>query len=900
MEEIKNYHHLKIDQVLKKLKTSKEGLAEKEASRRLQKFGPNKIPEEKPFSVFKILLNQFKSPLVYILAIAGLVTLFIGYFIDTVIIFIVLLVNALLGFSQEYKASKTLLELKKVIIHKSRVFRDGHLKEKDSTEIVPGDIVAIEAGERVGADGRLIETHGLKINEASLTGEWLPQEKEASQVLTKETPLADRSNMAYQGTVVTEGKGIMIVTAVGENTEIGRVAKAIKGIKEEKTPLQKKVAHTGKVISIVILAIVFLIFLSGVITGRDIIEMFLTAVAVAVAAIPEGLPVAVTVILVLGMRRIMKKKGLVRSLLAAETLGTTSVICTDKTGTLTEAKMRVKKIFILDENKEAKELSLPTPLREKGETAREIALKIALVSNEAFIENPEAEPEKLIIGGRPTDKALTLAAREAGLTRKEIERRMPKIAVLSFDPVYKYAATLLRLNKENFVLFLLGAPEIVLERTGKVLVRGKEKKVNKKHLRKIKKELFSLTSKEFRVLGTAFQIIPASSFRNSKKIREKDIDALAKDLTFVSLISLYDPLRPETKKAIELCKRAGMRPLIVTGDHKLTARAVAKELGLRHEEKNILEGKDLKEMSQQELSKVAENIDIYARVEPLQKTKIIETWQKKNAVVAMTGDGINDAPALKKADIGIALGSGTAVAKEASDLTLLNDNFSIIVKAVSEGRVILDNIKKVITYLLSDSLSEIVLIGTSILFALPLPILPAQILWINLIEDGLPNIALAFEKKEKDVMRRKPEKRGAKLLDAEMKTLIFIIGIATDLILLGVFLFLLKIDWNIAHIRTIIFALLTIDSLAYVFSCKSLRKNIWQINPFSNRFLTFSVVFGWLMLLIAIYLPVFQTLLKTVPLSLNDWLIILALGILDFILIEATKYYFIKKPAPFN
>jgi len=859
-----SWHNLSWGEVVKNLKTdSKEGLTEKEVKTKREKFGRNLLPKEKPLSKLRIFLEQFKSPLIYILVIAGIVVLIFKEFTDAIVIFGAVLLNTVVGFFQENKATDALRKLKKIVKIKSQVVREGNAKIVDSSELVPGDIFILNPGDKVPADGRIIKSYNLKINEMALTGEWLPAKKKAD-VLPEKTPLADRDNMVYMGTIVEDGKAKIVVTATGLETEIGKVAQMVKEAKEEKTPLQKKLARFAKIISGVIAVICIIIFIEGIATGNTFLEMFTIAVAVAVAAIPEGLPVAMTVILALGMQRILKKRGLVRKLASAETLGSTSIIATDKTATLTEGKMKVTDIIT--------------------ETKKEnnLALKIATLCNEAFIENPEESMEKWVIRGRPTDKALLLAGIEAGINKKELEKKMLKTAELPFSPVNKYLARAFALNRKEDILYVAGAPEKLLEMSKYLRKGNKEILLTSQMLNEMKAKLEDLTGKGLRVVAVAY-----------KKITT--LKSLFDNLVFVGLIALKDPIRKEVKKAIKICQQAGMRTIIVTGDHRLTAKAVAQEIGFEVKEKNIMEGKELDQLSDKEFAKRVKDIQIYARVEPKHKVRIIEAWQDKGEVIAMTGDGINDAPALKQADVGVALGSGTEVAKEVSDLVLLTDNFNIIVAAVEEGRGIIDNIRKVITYLLSGSFTETILIGVGLLFGY-LPITAVQILWVNLIEDGLPGVALAFEPKEKDLMKQKPQGHDILLLNKEMKVIIFIIGLITDFMLLGLFFWLLKYtNYELSHIRTIIFAGLAIDSLFYIFSCKSLRRNIWHINPFSNKFLVFAWAFGAIALIAAVHLPFLQTLLKTTPLNLFDWGLILSLGLINLILIEVTKYYFIVR-----
>jgi len=614
-------------------------------------------------------------------------------------------------------------------------------------------------------------------------------------------------------------------------------------------------------------------------TGNSFLEMFTVSVALAVAAIPEGLPVAMTVILAIGMQRILKRKGLVRKLLAAEILGSTSIIATDKTATLTEGKMRVSQILTGEE-------LLNNLNNQTGDHF--LALKIATLCNEAFIENPEEVMENWVVRGRPTDKALLLAGIEAGINKKELEKRMKKIDEIPFHPIHKYLANLFKLNEKEFLLYVSGAPEKILALSTNLKINERKEKLTIDIRKKIEKKLENLTEKGLRVVAVAYKEI-----KNQKlKIKiEKEIN----DLTFVGLIALKDPLRKEVKEAIKICKLAGMRPILVTGDHKLTAKAVAEEIGLKLNEENIIEGKDLDQMSDEEFEKKVKKIVVYARAEPKHKLRIIKAWQEKGEVVAMTGDGINDAPALKKADIGVAIGSGTDVAKEVADLILLPDSFDIIVAAVEEGRIIIDNLRKVVTYLLSVSFSEVILIAVTLPFGLPLPLLAPQILWINLLEGSLPAFALGMEPKEKGIMERKPEKKAIPLLIKESKVLIFIIVLFSSLVLLALFFWLLFIGADLSYLRTMIFACLALESFFYIFSCRSLRKNLWQINPFSNKYLIGAWAFSVIMLLLAIYFPPLQTLLKTVPLGLRDWFLFASFGILGLILIEATKWYFMSK-----
>ena len=844
------WHNLSKEEVIKTLRSDIDvGLTEKEVEIREREFGKNKLPEEKPPSRLEIFSAQFKSILIFILIVAGFFTLIYKKYTDTIAIFLVVLINTFIGFYQEYRASKILEELKKIVKIEAKVKRDGSQKILDSTELVPGDIVILSAGDKVPADGRVIESQNLKLNEMVLTGEFLPSLKH-SQVLPEDTILADRENMVYMGTVVEEGQGKAMVTETGSNTEIGKIAGMIKE-KEKKTPLQKKIRKLGIEIALIVGILVLVIFFVGLTKEKDIFLLFETAVAIVVGAVPEGLPVAITVILALGTQRILRKKGLVRKLASVETLGSTTIICVDKTLTLTEGRMEVDEVI--------------------GD--KFLALKTATLTSEAFVENPREPKEKWILRGRPTDRALLEAGIEIGVDKKrEFEKK--KIAELPFNPINKFAAALYKENEKE-MLYVCGAPEKILELC---ILSEKEKK-------EWQKKLEESAQKGLRIVASANKKI------ENWDLKIENLQDLCKDLVFTGLITLKDPIRPEVKEAMKICQEAGMRPIIITGDHKLTAKAVAEELGFKIKKENILEGKDLDKLSDKEFEKILPQIQIYARVEPRNKMRIVEAWQERGEVVAMTGDGVNDAPALKKADIGVALGSGTEVAKEASDLVLLNDSFSVIEEAIREGRRVMDNARKAILFMCAECFSEIILVSGAFLFGLPLPILPIQILWQNLIEGSPQGMALAFEPEEKGIMKRKPEEPKIPLIIREIKYLILFGGILTDILLLLTFFLLYKFsNYEISHLRTISFSGLMVGSFFYAFSCKNLRKNIWEYDAFSNKVLNLTIFLGVLLLIAAIYLPIFQVLLDTFPLNFLDWLILIAFGLVNLGLFELIKY----------
>ncbi|MFA5413090.1 MAG: HAD-IC family P-type ATPase [Patescibacteria group bacterium] len=867
-----DWHAREIHEIFTKFKTAESGLSFDEAKKRLEKYGSNKLPEAKRLTNSRIFFNQLKNSLVYVLLFAAGITIILREFMDTGIILAAVFLNVFIGFFEERKAEKTIEKLKEVIDHKARVLRDGLEREIGAEEVVPGDVIVIEAGDKIPADARLFKVTNLEIVEAALTGEAVPSIKSVKE-LVPGTVLAERENMVYCGTNVVRGRGLAVVVATGKEMEIGKIALMLGSAPEEQTPLQKKLASFARRLSVVLLSICFVIFIIGLLQGRSFVEMLTVAVAAAVAAVPEGLIVTVTVILAIGMQKILKEKALVRKLVAAETLGSTSIICTDKTGTLTLGKMMVDHIFTETGSEETK-----TKILEMG-----------LLCNNAVIENPEDKLEDWIIFGDSTEQALLLAAVQGGVDQKEIRKVFPRLWEIPFDEGRKYMATLHEIknskSKINNLIYVKGAPEKVLAMSGWLEINGKTEKLTHEKVKKIKKEVDDLAGKGLRILAFAHKNTA------QEKIDESDLS----EMIFVGFLALRDPLRKESAQAIKMCREAGIRPILVTGDHRLTAQMVAGEIGLDIGEKNILEGEDLDKMSDEEFVKILKNIDVYARVEPRHKMRIIEAWQKKGEVVAMTGDGVNDAPALKKADVGVALGSGTEVAKEAADIILLDDNFNSIVKAVERGRIIFENIKKVILYLFSDIFTEMALIVASLFFGFPLPILAAQILWINLIEDSPPSMALAFDAGEGGGMQSRPRRRDEPIVDLEMKIIITVISLFTISVLFGFFYYFWRITGDLDYTRTMVFVGLGIDSLFYVYACRTLRHPLWGNSPFQNKFLNASVLLGLLMLALALYTPFFQKILKTVPLGINEWLLLIGFGIINILLIEVVKYIFITR-----
>jgi len=853
------------------------GLSSKEAAKKLEKYGFNEIEKKREFLWARLVFDQFKSPLIYILLLAGIISLILTEWTDALVIFLAVVVNTSLGFFQEFKAEGALIALQKLIVPHALVIRGKKRKRIEAAYLVPGDLVILKMGDRVPADGILIKAKNLYFNEAILTGESEAVEKkvlakkEISSLLKGMVRGYSSKKSAFMGTTVVSGKGRILVTGTGKNTRIGQLAIKLKETVSEETPLKIQITKLARTLTLIIGSICLIIFVEGVLKGRDLVEMFILAVALAVAAIPEGLAISVTMVLTLGMERILKKKGLVRKLLAAETLGSVDVICLDKTGTLTEGKVRVAKIDVVN---------------------KQLAASVAVFCNNLI--NPLGIA--LWDWGKKNlklDGTLPACLPVDGLGDRGEEFRIDEIP---FSSKRKITAVLCRKGKNKGVFYLSGAPEVVLELSG----------LSKKEKLKWEDNLNRHTGKGFRAIGLSFLEGDLEKLKEKfnllrNKLLEYD-GQLAREINlgtnWLGLVLFEDPVREGVKKTLDLAQKAGIEIKVITGDYQNTAVAVLNRLGLVRgalKAKQVMEGGEVKRIGEEELSRRIEEIILFYRTTPEQKTKIVAALQNNGRTVAMMGDGVNDALALKKADIGIVVGEASEVAKETADMVLLDSSFSTVIAAIKEGRAIFENIKKVVLYLLSSSFSELILIGGSLLFGFPLPILPAQILWVNLIEDGLPGLALAFEKTDKGLMQKKPRVKKAPILDKEVKTMIFVISLVTDLILLSLCWFLLKIGCPLDKLRTIIFAVLAADSLLFVFSCKNLRKNLWQINVFSNKLLNLSVILGFVMLLLVIYLRPLNLVFKTVPLKPEILIAVLLLGGVDIFGIEVIKLKFRKK-----
>lgn len=874
------WHALPAQDVLDALKTDPEnGLTPRAAESRLEEYGLNDIEKRPTFRLYKIIWAQIYSPLVLILIIAGLISVFLKDYADSLIIFITIAINTAIGAYQEGRASRAFDKLRQAIKTSAVVIRENRRQEIDTVFLVPGDIIFLQGGNRIPADSRLIETSGLETNESALTGEWEAEIKNIRPVDQK-TAIADITNMVWMGTSVNDGWAKAVVVGTGEDTEFGKIAKLVGQKKEQPTPFQKGVKELAGWIGGAVAVITLIIFAAGVFRGDSLKDTFLTAVAIAVSSVPEGLPVAVTVVLAIGMQRIMQKGGLVRRLVAAEVLGSTGVILTDKTGTLTRAEMRASQIITPEKTFEFS--------KENAGYAEEL-LYGAVLTSSAFVENPEEKPENWKIIGRPTDKALLEAGIASGINPQTLLAGMPRMDFMPFNSVKRYSASLHKLDGGS-LLYAAGAPETLLEISGFIMTGGKTRAITNEIRTIIEEAYADATSKGKRVIAIAMR-------RDSFEKITGDAKNIFQNMIFLGMIAFSDPIRPDVPEVILQAKEAGLKIVIMTGDHFATAKSVAYAIGLikDREEDVVIEGMALEGKKEEELKEIASRTSVFARVLPRQKMDIVRAWQGLGEVVAMTGDGVNDAPALAQADIGIAIGSGTDVAKESANLVLTNDSFKIIFEAIKEGRVILDNLRKIVAYLLSTGFSEIIIIAGAIAFALPLPILPTQILWVNIVGEGFMNFALAFEPAESDILKRSPQKHSSKkIINSEMAVIIFGVGLITSFFLFAVFYFLLNRGLPIEEIRTIMLVGASLDSIFFAFSFKSLRKPLWQMNFLNNGYFLSALVLSIALLLTAVYFPPLARLLSAVPLTFFDFVVLTLIAVFNLATIETAKFLFMR------
>lgn len=856
-----NWHLLPLSKIAQLLDTSPSGIDNLTAKQRITEYGKNQIEDKKKRTVLHLMLNQLTDFMILILIAAAIISGVIGDVTDTIIILSIILINAIVGFSQEYKAEKTLEALKKMVHSHARVLREGKPIEIPVADLVPGDVVLLETGNSIPADVRFIETHQIKVDESVLTGESHNVEKNIEKLPKGDYSIGDRINMGFKGTYITNGRGIAYVIATGMNTELGLIAKMIQ-TDGTTTPLQKRLTSFGKRLSVLILIICIVIFIIGWLRGEPILNMLLISISLAVAAIPEALPALVTIALAFGAKRLAKNNAIIRKLAAVETLGSVTYICTDKTGTLTQNKMTVQEIY-------------ETPnIKSDGGFQTTIGLIQAMALNNDVSKNKKGK--RL---GDSTELALAQYASDKNNNREELELKYPRIAELPFDSSRKCMTTFHQ--SENLpngqagkiIVIVKGAVDILLNK----LVENQ-----KTQIPEFKSKSNEMAEKGYRIIGYAIKEIPTLP----ESIKADEIES---SLTLIGFVSMIDPPREEAKQAVAECKKAGIIPVMITGDHKLTAKSIAEQLGIiTSDEDLVLSNLELNKLSQKEFEAIVEKIRVYARVNPEQKLKIITALQSRGHFVAMTGDGVNDAPALKNADIGIAMGiNGTEVSKEAADMILLDDNFATIVVAIKHGRKIFDNILKFIKYIMTGNSGEIWVIFLAPFFGLPIPLLAIHILWINLVTDGLPGLALASEPAEDGIMERPPRDPKERIFSGIMAIDILWLGLLMGLSTLGIQF--LAINTGDTHWQTMTFTVLCFSQLGHAMAIRSNRESLFKIGVFSNKPLLVAIIFTVLLQMMIIYVPFLNVVFKTQPLTINELIVAIAVSSIVFWAVEIEK-----------
>ncbi len=897
------------------------GLSHEEARRRLETYGPNTLPESRGPSIPHMLLHQFTEAMVILLLVAAGISWLLGDVKEAIAILVIVVLNALLGFTQEYRAERALAALKKLTVPTVKVRREGLVQEISARDIVPGDIIILETGDAVPADARLLHSVSLRVEEAALTGESEPVAKHTDPIPVENLPVAERRNLVFMGTWVTYGRGEAVVVATGQQTELGRIAHMLHTVEREPTPLQKRLARLGRDLSLAAVALIVFIFFLGLLRGEDPRLMFITAISMAVAAVPEGLPAVVTIALALGAQRMLKRRALIRKLPAVETLGSVTVICTDKTGTLTQNRMTVTILDGLgDKRLEVAKVVQNLPhdnvvsLLEQGAKRLDPDYLLMLITgalcNDAQLLPSDDGPRAV---GDPTEAALVVAAAQLGLLKPWLEHALPRVAEVPFTSERKRMATVHRVSPENlqqepqltwmwetlfrdplppYVVFVKGAADVLLERTTHVWHNGQVRPITDEDRSSILQENEDLARQGIRVLGLAA--------RRLEDLPPEDqlADVVERDLVFVGLVGMMDPLRPEAAAAVRTCREAGIEVKMITGDHPATARTIARQLQLLEADNGaLLTGHTLETLSPDQLEEHVEHVRVFARVSPEHKLHIVEALQRRGHIVAMTGDGVNDAPALKRADIGVAMGQvGTEVAKEASEMVLLDDNFATIVAAVEEGRIIYDNIRKFIKYTMTSNTGELLVMLLAPFLGMPLPLRPLQILWINLVTDGLPGLALTVEPGEPDVMKRPPYDPKARIFDRAMVRDMGFIGLVMGLVSLGVGAF--YYFWGGPRgqeiWQTMVFTTLTLAQMGNALAIRSHRVSLFTLGLRSNLYLLAAVLLTFLLQLAVIYLPPLQGVFDTVALTAGELLLALVLSTVVFWAVELEKW-FIRK-----
>ncbi|MDR2915368.1 MAG: calcium-translocating P-type ATPase, PMCA-type [Tannerella sp.] len=867
-----HFYNLQVSDIEKKFETDcRTGLSKEGAQQRFLRDGANEFEKKKQKSLLAKFLEQFKSFMIFVLLIAAIISGIVGYmngegFTDAIIILIIVILNACIGTAQEVKAEKSIEALEKMSAPYSKVLREGQVETIPSREIVRGDIVVIETGDLIPADIRLTEAINLKIEEAALTGESVPETKH-SEVIEGEVPLGDRENMAFSSTLVSYGRGKGIAVATGMSTEVGKIAGMIQSVPETKTPMQVRIDQLGKFLGIAALAICLIIFLVGIIEGREVLEMFMTAVSLAAAAIPEGLPAVSTIVLAVGVQRLAKRHAIVRHLPSVETLGSTNVICSDKTGTLTQNKMTIVNLYTDHQLSEVPESLNTDQMR---------LLISSILANDAKLSG---ENGRWKTTGDPTETAFLNTGLRFGLNKNDIEGQQERIAEVPFDSERKMMTTVNRDGSKIYVHTKGGVDEL-LACCKSILLNGEVLELSEHEKEKIRKANVHMAEKELRVLGVAYKEVTEVPSEVTPKTLEHD-------LIFVGMVGMIDPPREEVKDAVVKCREAGIKPVMITGDHLITAVAIAESLDIKEKDEIAMTGSELEKMKEEDLLKNIDDTSVYARVSPEHKVRIVKAFQKKGAIVAMTGDGVNDAPALKLADIGLAMGiTGTDVSKEAADVVLADDNFTTIVAAVEEGRRIYDNILKAIQFMLSTNIGEIIVIFVAIVANWPTPLLPIQILWINLVTDSLPALALSVDSADPDVMRRKPVDSKGGIMSKTFLTRILLQGAMIGGLSLAAFL--IGLQTSVAVGQTMTFAVLAFAQITHVLNVRSSLHSAFR-NMFKNKLLLGALAIVLFLMIIVLEVPQLHDIFHLAPLTQMQWIWVVVLSVAPLPIVELVK-----------
>ncbi|WP_019132739.1 cation-translocating P-type ATPase [Peptoniphilus obesi] len=893
------WYNLDLDQVIEKLSTDKEaGLSSQEAEKRLKEYGENKLEEQKKKPFINKLKDQLLDPMIIILLVAAIVSGVMGSIVDSLVILLIVVVNTILSIIQEGKAEEAIAALQSMSSPTVKVIRDSEAIEIDNTKLVPGDLVVLETGDIVPADMRLIESSNLKIDESSLTGESVAVEKDASAKLEGHVGIGDRENYAFSASIITYGRARGIVTDTGHESEIGKIATSIKTMEEEQTPLQIKLAKLSKFLGILTVVICAVIFGVGLLYGNEPLEMFMIAVSLAVAAIPEGLPAIVTIVLSIGMGNMAERNAIVKKLLAVETLGTTTFICSDKTGTLTQNEMTVKKIYIDNKVYDVSGIGYEPvgnieldgqKVNNEDIASLERFIQIAVLSNDSKLRKEDGNYK---IMGDPTEGALVVLGEKLSMSSKDLNDKYKRIDEIPFDSDRKMMTTFNESILDNKLASLTkGAPDLVIKNSSKILINGKEEEFTDKLKEEALEKIDDFARSALRGLAFAYK---------SNDSVSKDPEIVERDMVFVGIVGMIDPARPEAKAAIEECKQAGINPVMITGDYLETAKAIAKDLGILGEGEKAIEGSKLTNMTPEEIREVVKDTRVFARVAPENKVQIVRALKENGEIVAMTGDGVNDAPAIKKADIGIAMGiTGTDVSKNTAEVILTDDNFATIVNAVEEGRIIYGNIKKFVSFLLSCNIGEILIIFISIILNLPAPFLPIQLLWLNLVTDSFPALALGVERGDSDVMNNPPRDPQEAIIDKEITITLVIQSISITIATLGVYIFALndmgRHPEGIVYARTMAFATLILAELFRSYSSRSINHTLWEIGFFSNKRLVQATLFSLFLMVVVMYVPFLEDLFHLTDISFVDWAIVVVASLIPLVLGEIQKVIRFKK-----